>query len=188
VQLFQFRLFPHPLNAKLSNNENESLYYYQPLIPPPPPTDTHTYTHEYETGSGWHVQTNWKAWRKKCVFRLTLKVGREGGRSSQVGWQQVPDSRSNVTKRTFTEGFQVCFWNFEQYFCRISKGASWLICAERRRQVWRKSAVKVTECEHCKLVLNAVFYWEPVEFFQKQCDMITLRFFQDKPYSIVLDL
>ena len=68
------------------------------------------------------------------------------------------------------------------------KGARWLICAERRRQVWQKSAVKVTKSECCELVLNAVFYWEPVEFFQKQCDMITLRFFQDEPCSIVLDL
>ena len=68
------------------------------------------------------------------------------------------------------------------------KGARWLICAERRRQVWQKSAVKVTKSECCELVLNAVFYWEPVEFFQKQCDMITLRFFQDEPRSIVLDL
>ena len=25
--------------------------------------------------------------------------------------------------------------------------------------------------------MNAVFYWDPVEFFQKRCDMITLRFF-----------
>ena len=32
----------------------------------------------------------------------------EGGRGSQVGRQRVPDSRSNVTKRTFTEGLQVC--------------------------------------------------------------------------------
>ena len=35
----------------------------------------------------------------------------------------------------------------------------------------------MTESELCELVLNAVFYWEPVEFFQKRCDMITLRFF-----------
>ena len=48
------------------------------------------------------------------------------------------------------------------------------ICREKKRQVWRKSAVNVTENERCKLVLNAVFYWEPVEFFQKRCDMITL--------------
>ena len=59
--------------------KKESLYYYLPLIPSlpvptPPPTDTH----EYETGSGWHVQINQKAWRKKCVFRLTLKAGRVG--------------------------------------------------------------------------------------------------------------
>ena len=54
-----------------------------------------------------------------------------------------------------------------------------------RRQVWRKSAVEVTESE---LVLNAVFYWEPVEFFQKRCDMITFRFFQDEPCGVVLDL
>ena len=42
--------------------------------------------------------------------------------------------------------------------------------------------------ERCELVLNAVFYWEPVEFFEKRCDMITLRFFQDEPCGVVLDL
>ena len=41
-------------------------------------TRTHTDTHEYETGSGWHVQISPKAWRKRCVFRLALKAGREG--------------------------------------------------------------------------------------------------------------
>ena len=112
----------------------------------------------------------------------------EGGRSSQIGQQWVPDSQSNVTKRTFTEGFQVCFWNVEMSFCQRTKGVRWLICAERRRQVWWKSAIKVTESECCKLVLNAVFYWEPVEFFQKWCDMITLQFFQDELCSFVLDL
>ena len=35
----------------------------------------------------------------------------------------------------------------------------------------------MTETERCELVLNAIFYWEPVEFFQKRCDMITLRVF-----------
>ena len=46
----------------------------------------------------------------------------------------------------------------------------------------------MTESECCELILNAVFYWEPVEFFQKRCDMITLRFFQDEPCGVVLDL
>ena len=88
----------------------------------------------------------------------------------------------------FIEGFQVCLGNFEQSFCRRTKGAWWLICAERRRQVWWKSAVEVTESECCELVLNVVFYWEPVEFFQKRYDMITLWFFQDELHGIVLDL
>ena len=44
------------------------------------------------------------------------------------------------------------------------------------------------ESEHCELVLNAVFYWEPVEFFQKQCNMIMLSFFQDELCDVVLDL
>ena len=39
-----------------------------------------------------------------------------------------------------------------------------------------KTAIKVTENECCELVLNAVLYWERVEFFQKRCDMIALRF------------
>ena len=46
----------------------------------------------------------------------------------------------------------------------------------------------MTKSERCDLVLNAVFYWEPVEFFQKRCDMITLRFFKDEPCVIFLDL
>ena len=46
----------------------------------------------------------------------------------------------------------------------------------------------MTECERCELVLNAVFYWEPVEFFQKLCDMIMLRFFQDELCGVLLDL
>ena len=45
----------------------------------------------------------------------------------------------------------------------------------------------MTESERCELVLNAVFYWEPVEFFQKRCDMIMLGFFQDEPRGVVLD-
>ena len=40
-----------------------------------------------------------------------------------------------------------------------------------------EECVKVTESERCELVLNAVFNWEPVEFVQKRCDMITLRVF-----------
>ena len=46
----------------------------------------------------------------------------------------------------------------------------------------------MTESERCELVLNAVFYREPVEFFQKRRDMITLRFFKDEPCGVVLDL
>ena len=98
----------------------------------------------------------------------------EGGRSSRVGRQRVPDRQSNVSKRTSTEGFQDCLWNCEHSFCRRMKGAQWLICAERKRQVWQKTAVVVTESERCELVLNAIFYWESVEFFQKRCDLIIL--------------
>ena len=46
----------------------------------------------------------------------------------------------------------------------------------------------MTESERCELVLNAIFYWEPVEFFQKRGDVMTLRFFQDEPRGVVLDL
>ena len=37
-------------------------------------------------------------------------------------------------------------------------------------------------CTECNILLG------PVEFFQKQCDMITLRFFQDEPRGVLLDL
>ena len=80
--------------------------------------------------------------------------GGGGGRSSQVGRQRVPDSRSDVIKRTSTEGFKGCLWHFEQSFCQRTKGARWLICAERRRQVWRKGAIEVMESERCELVLE----------------------------------
>ena len=86
----------------------------------------------------------------------------QGGRSSQVGWQRVLDSRSNVTKRTSTEGFQVCFWNSLQSFCQRTKGARWLICAERRRQVQQKSAAEVTESEQCELVQSSCQVSDPV--------------------------
>ena len=46
----------------------------------------------------------------------------------------------------------------------------------------------MTKSERCELVLNAEFYWVPMEFFQKRCDMIALRFFQDKLRGVVLDL
>ena len=48
-------------------------------------THAQTHTREYETGSSWHVQINQKAWRKKCVFRLALKVVREGEALRSVG-------------------------------------------------------------------------------------------------------
>ena len=46
----------------------------------------------------------------------------------------------------------------------------------------------MTESERCEIVLNAVFYWELVECLQKRCDLITLRFFQDEPCGVVLDV
>ena len=55
----------------------------------------------------------------------------------------------------------------------------------------KKKTGMAEECRHnklCGLVLSTVFNWEPVEFFQKRCDMIMLRFFQDEPCGVVLDL
>ena len=45
----------------------------------------------------------------------------------------------------------------------------------------------MTESERCQLVLNAVFYWEPVEFFQKWYGVSHFDFFfQEKPCGVVL--
>ena len=52
--------------------------------------------------------------------------------------------------------------------------------AEECRQSDEKRALRAC--------MNSVFYWETVEFFQKRCDMITLRYFQDEPCGLVLDL
>ena len=57
-----------------------------------------------------------------------------------------------------------------------------------KKTVWRNSAVEETESERCELVLNVVFYWKPVEFFQKRFDMITLRLFENEPCGVVLNL
>ena len=38
----------------------------------------------------------------------------------------------------------------------------------------------MTESERCELVLNAVFYLEPVEYFQKRCDMIHASIFSSR--------
>ena len=116
-----------------------------------------------------------------------MKVGREGEalRSAGSEFQTVgvmyPKERSPKV-------FRFAFGILSSLSVEERRGARWLICAERRRQVWRKSAVKVTESERCELVLNAVFYWEPEEFYQKRCDMITLWIFQDDPCGVVLDL
>ena len=59
-------------------NHYITTYTLNSIPPSPHPCPQFTHTHEYETGSGWHVQINQKAWRKKCGFRLTLKVGRVG--------------------------------------------------------------------------------------------------------------
>ena len=56
---------------------------------------------------------------------------------------------------------------------------------ERRGPIWQKSATKVTEFKCCKLVPNALLLWEPVKFFQKWYDMITLQFFHNKLGSII---
>ena len=48
-----------------------------------------------------------------------------------------------------------------------TEGARLLVGGERRGQIWRKSAIKVTESECCELVLNAVLR-KPVKLFQKR--------------------
>ena len=73
----------HMKSSKISRKRIIILLPTLNSIPPSPHpqvthTRTHTHTHEKETGSGWHVQINQKAWQKKCDFRITLKVGREG--------------------------------------------------------------------------------------------------------------
>ena len=65
------------------------------------------------------------------------------------------------------------------------EGVWWLVDDERRGRIWQKSATKVTEFKCCKLVPNALLLWEPVKFFQKWYDMITLQFFHNKLGSII---
>ena len=77
-----------------SSNINESLYYYLPLIPsipvPTPNSHTlslslsHTHTHT-QVAVGMYMYINQKAWRKKCLFRLALKAGREGEALTSAG-------------------------------------------------------------------------------------------------------
>ena len=50
------------------------------------------------------------------------------------------------------------------------------MCREKKTGM-AEECVEVMERERCELVLNAVFNWEPEEFFQKRCNMITVRYF-----------
>ena len=107
----------------------------------------------------------------------------EGGRSSQVGWQRVPD-RAMYPKERPPKVFKFVFGIFSSRSVKERMGA-W--CREKKTGM-------VEECyqsdrsEHCELVLNVVFYWEPMGFFQKWCDMTTLWFFQAELHIIFLDL
>ena len=61
--------------------------------------------------------------------------------------------------------------------CRKKKTG---IAEECRQSDGKRTLRACTEC--------GISYWEPVEFFQKRCDMIMLRFVQDEPYGVVVDL
>ena len=39
----------------------------------------------------------------------------------------------------------------------------------REKKTGMAEECRRSDSERCELVLNAVFYWEPVEFFQKRC-------------------
>ena len=60
------------------------------------------------------------------------------------------------------------------------------MCREKKTGMAKEC--RQSDGKRCELVLDAVFYWESVEFFQKWCDMIMLQFFQDEPCGVVLDL
>ena len=49
------------------------------------------------------------------------------------------------------------------------------MCREKKTGMAKEC--RQSDGKRCELVLDAVFYCEPMEFFQKRCDMITLRFF-----------
>ena len=60
------------------------------------------------------------------------------------------------------------------------------MCREKKTGMAKEC--RQSDGKRCELVLDAVFYCEPMEFFQKRCDMITLQFFQVEPCGAVLDL
>ena len=78
------------------------------------------------------------------------------------------------SRKTFTDSFLFFVVGFFFFFLILrsrsvtkTEGARLLVGGERRGQIWRKSAIKVTESECCELVLNAVLR-KPVKLFQKR--------------------
>ena len=145
-------------------------------------THTHTHTHGYKTGSTWYVQINQKVWRKRCIFCLALKVWREGEALRLAGSKF--QTEQCIQKEHPPKVFKFVFGIFSSRSVKERMGAR---CREKKTGM-------VEEChqsdrsEHCELVLNVVFYWEPMGFFQKWCDMTKLWFFQAEPRIIFLDL
>ena len=97
---------------------------------------------------------------------LALKAGREGEALRSAGSEFQTVAAMKPKERSLKD-FKFVLGISEQSFCRRTKGARWSICGEKRRQVWRKSAVEVTESEHGDLVVNAVFICDPMDFFSK---------------------
>ena len=56
----------------------------------------------------------WKCLLKKESFELSFEV-REGGEILQAGWQRIPDSWGNKTKRTVTNRIDIAFRDFQKF-------------------------------------------------------------------------
>ena len=112
--------------------------------------------------------------------------GRKSGLVTGMVRERIPNVWCNKTKRPLTRRFQGPLRNFKKFLGRRTKSTRALVGAERRREVVRKSFVKVTKSESSHLELPAEFDRKPVELSQKRCDVITLSFAKHKPSSTVL--
>ena len=126
--------------------------------PTHPSTHTHTYTNGYETGSSWHVQINQKAWQKRGVFSLALKLQREGEalRSAGSEFQAEQCNQKNIYWR-----FSSLSLEFGAVVLSKNKGSAMVdMCREKKtgmaEECHRSDGQQALwACTECSILLGA---------------------------------
>ena len=63
----------------------------------------------------------------------------------------------------------------------------WLINVLNRRQIWRKSTLKMMESQNSQFILNMKFQRQPVKLSEDGCTMLVLSLFSNETGRTVLN-